>query len=269
MGLEENLTHYDALDISSDASPQEIREAYFRAKTAYNKESVALYSLIGTEEREDALQRIEEAYAVLSNSERRREYDQMHGILGQAEAPTSADEDGALVVSIDRVPPMDSMSGGEDLLIPPTTEIAAPSSGEPPPFTGVQPRAAPPPFVPTAAAAPSAPAVPEPAPPYVAPARPASPMAALQGEIDAEKEWPGAFFRKIREAQRLSLEETAAASKITKNYILAIEEENFSKLPAPVFVRGFIVQLCRILKLPGERASAAYMARYQKLKGGG
>src|SRR3989338_2974446 len=77
----EEKNYYDLLEVSASASPQEIRMAYIRAKTAYRKDSVALYSLISEEETEDMLRKIEEAFQTLSNSERRREYDRKHGVL--------------------------------------------------------------------------------------------------------------------------------------------------------------------------------------------
>ena len=81
MALGENLTYYDVLDLTPDASPQEVRDGYLRTKATYTKDSVALYTLIGSEEREEMLKQIEEAYVVLSNPEKRRDYDRYHGLL--------------------------------------------------------------------------------------------------------------------------------------------------------------------------------------------
>ena len=43
---DEAPTLYEVLDLTPDASAQEVREAYLRTKAAYGKDSVALYSLI-------------------------------------------------------------------------------------------------------------------------------------------------------------------------------------------------------------------------------
>ena len=81
-------------------------------------------------------------------------------------------------------------------------------------------------------------------------------------EIAQEIEWRGMFIRKFREAKNVSIEELCDFTKITKTYIYAIEEENFDKLPAAVYLRGFVVQMSKFLKLPSEKVATAYMARH-------
>ncbi len=119
--LDEERTYYDLLEVSPDATPQEIRSAYLRVKAAYRKDSVALYSLMDESETEDLLGRIESAYQVLSNPDARRDYDKKHGSSLTA-PPTPL----AQVVSIDRVPPMESAS--EELLVAPATDFTQPET---------------------------------------------------------------------------------------------------------------------------------------------
>lgn len=87
---------------------------------------------------------------------------------------------------------------------------------------------------------------------------------AIQEQIDQETEWRGSFIRKVRELRRYSMDDIHDHTKISKMYLVAIEEENFDKLPAAVFVRGFILQISKILRLPGDRVSAAYLSRFNK-----
>jgi hypothetical protein len=89
-----------------------------------------------------------------------------------------------------------------------------------------------------------------------------SSQAAMISEIAQEVEWKGLFLRKIRESRKISIEEMAESTKITKSYLTAIEEENFLKLPAAVYLRGFVMQIAKILRLPHEKVATAYMARY-------
>ncbi|MBI3542710.1 MAG: DnaJ domain-containing protein, partial [Deltaproteobacteria bacterium] len=86
----EAQSYYQILDVRPDASQNEIRQAYFRAKSAYGKDSAALYSLFDEHETRLVIEAIEQAYLVLSNPEKRKEYDKVHGFLkaGDAMIPT-------------------------------------------------------------------------------------------------------------------------------------------------------------------------------------
>ncbi len=46
----------------------------------------------------------------------------------------------------------------------------------------------------------------------------------------------------------------------------AIETENFEKLPAPVYIRGFVTEFARYLKIDPERAVFDFMAKYDAYK---
>lgn len=67
--------HYELLEISSGASPLEIRRAYKNAFELYNDESIVSYSFFTPEERKEIISRLEEAYLTLINPESRAEYD--------------------------------------------------------------------------------------------------------------------------------------------------------------------------------------------------
>ena len=71
-----------------------------------------------------------------------------------------------------------------------------------------------------------------------------------------------AIYKKNPRARHLSIEELADYTKISKKYLKAIEEEDYPKLPAPVYLRGFVIQLAKRLKIPSETVAAAYLARY-------
>jgi len=244
-------TYYDMLEIGPDASAQDVRNAYLRIKQHYRKDNLALYSLMDDSETDEMIQKIEEAFQILSDPELRRDYDERHGILAPIENK---------IVSIDRVPPMETVD--DSLLVPPSTDFTSRSTETFP--TGGSASA----FSPNPATA-------------LAddrrggvPSRRSADLPALSGlsataigidaEIDRETEWKGAFLRKIREVRRFSLDDLATQTKISKTYLNAIEEELFEKLPAAVFVRGFVTQIAKVLKLPTDKVAAAYMARYKR-----
>jgi len=253
MSFNDDSSYYDILDITSDSSAQEVREAYIRSKATFHRDSAAMYSILSKEDREDALRKIEEAYQVLSHPEKRKEYDKSHGVLFEP-PPHSPVDFPDNVVSIDRVPPMENLPDGDQLLIPPKTDFELMASSTAP---SSNPSHSPPPY----------PAIP-PAPlssPQVHVLHPSLKHKSeenLTHAIDVETEWSGTFLKKIRTAQKLSIEEMAGLTKITKSYIVAIEEENFLKLPAPVYIRGFVSQIAKVLKLPHERVATAYLSRY-------
>ncbi len=71
--LEEN--HYELLEVSQDGSEHQLERAYQIARATYEPSSVATYSVFSEQESAEILRRVEEAYAVLSNTKLRREYD--------------------------------------------------------------------------------------------------------------------------------------------------------------------------------------------------
>jgi len=77
-------------------------------------------------------------------------------------------------------------------------------------------------------------------------------MAETVSAIDP-REAPGPFLRQARDLAGLSLEEIARRTKIGTRYLTAIETENFERLPAPVYLRGFVDQYARQVGLSDSR----------------
>ena len=55
----------------------------------------------------------------------------------------------------------------------------------------------------------------------------------------------GPYLRELRERRGVSLEEMARATRVGRPYLEALEAGEFSKLPAPVFTRGFVREYAR------------------------
>jgi flagellar biosynthesis protein FlhG len=88
-------------------------------------------------------------------------------------------------------------------------------------------------------------------------------------EISPVTEFSGGLLRQIREAIGIELREIAERSKIGMAYLSAIEGEVFTKLPAAVYVRGFLAEYARALGLDGERVKQTYLARFRAARGPG
>ena len=70
---------YNILGLEPGASREQIERAYRFSLEMYGEDAVATYSLLEPAEIEGMRSRIQEAYDILSDSERRREYDEGKG----------------------------------------------------------------------------------------------------------------------------------------------------------------------------------------------
>lgn len=64
----------------------------------------------------------------------------------------------------------------------------------------------------------------------------------------------GEFFRQVRETKGLTVDEVSSKTRIRFDFIKALEDGNFSKLPDQVFARGFVRSYARSLGLDEEDA---------------
>lgn len=220
-----NKNYYEILEIPEEASPEEIHKGYVRAKNAYSQDSLALYSLMSPEECNEILNLIEEAYTILSEPNKRRQYDAARGLNTHeshrvvSREATSGFHAGADDHSISKRnvnTPQNSM-----------TKIVAQNR-----FSLE----------------------------YKVDAN-------FEKEIEQATEFTGDFLKKIREYKGVELNRMADMTKVSKTYIRNIEEEAFEKLPASVYVRGFVYQYAKSLKLNPELVANSFLYRLKKAKG--
>jgi curved DNA-binding protein CbpA len=77
----DELNYYELFEIPPAARLAEIKKAYEIAKKTYSGDSLATYSLFDDEIRQKILDRIEEAFSVLSDDKRRQQYDIQIGVI--------------------------------------------------------------------------------------------------------------------------------------------------------------------------------------------
>ena len=274
--------YYEILDIAPDATQSDIRQAYFRAKAAYGKDSNAIYSLFDVQETKALLEKVEEAYLVLSNSDRRKEYDKTHGFIrytdaiqtskpqqakhsfsfGKSESRPSSNnpaEEAAAVVfgssnSTEKHEPFFTNNPA------PATTTASSNSG-----------------MPSAAFANVKSQNKDPMSEFqhnsgaeklgivrrAELARPYTTDPTMEDAIKSETQFRGDFLRKVREYKGISLDEMCEFTKISKSYLGCLEAEEFESLPAAAYVRGFIIQIAKALKLPHDPVANGYMNNYK------
>ncbi len=269
-GSKDGVNYYEVLEVPPDAVPAEIQRAYQRAKATYSQDNPALYSMFSREEARDLLKLVDEAYSVLGNNQLRRAYDES---LQKSGAPVLAPRS---TVSADHQALPDFVV--PDPSIPGSVEIAAAHQLHPTPVM--------------ASVAPTP--IPTPAgidqgsretvivttseftvrkretPPTLKPGMAKCPMgtyavdAALEQEIAAKDEFDGPFLKKIRTYKQVPLEKLSESSRIGKTYLIALESNDFKNLPAPVFLRGFLVQIARQLGLDENKVVTSYMKLAKK-----
>ena len=221
---DEPLSLYDVLELTPDATPQEIRSAYLRLKSAYGKDNIAHYSVFSREETDQMLQNVENSYLILSNPEKRRVYDETQGLRPGSMAmagfspPAMNLFDSAPMNSAELASLTASTSFTQSSPIHPIAEAALQSTLE-------------------------------------------SALNDIDSVIRNEETWSGPAIRRIREAKRITIEDLSDYTRISRTYLHALEEENYPKLPAVVYVRGFLQQVSRRLKLPVDLVSRQYLDR--------
>ena len=64
----------------------------------------------------------------------------------------------------------------------------------------------------------------------------------------------GEFFRQVRETKGLTVDDVASKTRIRTDFVKALEDGNFAKLPDQVFARGFVRSYARSLGLDEDDA---------------
>ena len=221
--------YYEILEVPSDADYETIHKGFKRAKSAYSQDSLALYSLMGTDECQKILTLIDEAYSIISDPEKRRRYDEARGLNKGIEYKTNASSHSTQGQS-----PKESNQENKDF-----------QSSKPNQKEGDMPRMmAKRKFTLSYDIDQS-----------------------FEKEIEQTTEFTGEFLQKIREYNQVDIPRLAEMTRVSKNYIRYIEQEYFEGLPAMVYTRGFVYQYAKCLKLNPDLVATSYIHRYKKSRG--
>lgn len=212
-----SLSLYEVIDVDPKATVAEIKRAYQIALKAYGADHMATYGLFTQSDKEEILNRVQEAYNILMDPERRRHYDQelrnMGGFPeeGQAEAGES--------------------------------ESPRPAPARAPLFESKQKED---------------PAI-------------RQEMERLIREVltSAEErgEWSGAILQKVREIRGLSLDDIAEHTKVGRGHLRSIEEDSYEFLPPDTYLKGFIIQIAKVLGIEPDLITPKLMEHIRRTRG--
>jgi len=77
----------------------------------------------------------------------------------------------------------------------------------------------------------------------------------------ADAEYTGELLKKIRVARGVTIEEMEERTKIARSHLRDLEAEKWVNLPASLYVRGFLSNIARELKIPAQRLLDTYYVR--------
>jgi flagellar biosynthesis protein FlhG len=82
--------------------------------------------------------------------------------------------------------------------------------------------------------------------------------------ITPETEFTGPLLRLVRESQGVRLEDVSQRTKIGLPYLKALEDDDYSGLPAMVYARGFVTEYAKALRLDPTQVSRTYIRRFRR-----
>jgi curved DNA-binding protein CbpA len=245
----EDLNYYELLEVSPKATSQEIHRAYERVRRVYEPNSIALYSLFSPDETAAITQRIEDAYRTLVYEDNRKRYD---ALLKEKEREELPD-----------IPPLPSEPAYQ-------TRQDQPSFPVEPKYQHQQDQLSFP-MEPVYQPRPSQPALTLPSENrYVSASEPLVPQPPLPKTVQEVvtpvsqfiADFTGPAVKMLREQHGLSLQDIADRTKVGTRYLECIEEEQYDKLPARAYTRGFLMLYAKALGCDPERMAGDYLKRY-------
>jgi len=207
--------YYDLLGVSPQASFEEVQSAYDEAVSTYSNDSIPTYSLFTQEEREQILARLVDAYKILTNSQLRKEYNQVlmeKGELSPQEIRFSSLEKTA-------VPKGKLKDVSVESLIQEERSENLNQAFD-------------------------------------------STLALFNGYTSVT----GKNIKMVRLAREMTLEEVYRKTNIPKQTLEDIEEEHFEKLPALVYLKGFLKAYADALTVNQAQMVDGYVKRFLEWK---
>jgi flagellar biosynthesis protein FlhG len=103
-----------------------------------------------------------------------------------------------------------------------------------------------------------------PPPPLAEPPAQPQPPREPPPEIGPDTIFTGGVLRRIRESRGVELADMSQKTKIGVPHLRNIEDERYAEMPAEVYVRGFLVEYARYLRLDPKLVARSYLDRLRE-----
>lgn len=195
-----NMNYYQLFGVKPSSSIAEIQQAYQKLKAIYQPNHIAAYSLFSNEDLEKISRRLDDAFALLANPNRRKEYD---STLADGKGELEIEEkDAKLKKKLMRSSPDDVKQKKSEIKQQP-------------------------------------------------------------GLI-----YDGRYLKELRQLKKMSLDEISKITKIRIPILNAIETLDISLLPDRIYLKSFLKEYAKCLKLNPVEVSGSYLHVYDKMKAG-
>jgi hypothetical protein len=87
------------------------------------------------------------------------------------------------------------------------------------------------------------------------------------GRIARRHGLSGRFLKEVRQLREMSLEDLVRTTRISSRFLLAIEEDDFERLPNATFVRGYLKQVAEALGVADRGVVEGFMEQYKAHRG--
>jgi hypothetical protein len=250
------LNYYLTLDILPGATHNEILHAYNRAKNTYAAGSLASYGLFEGDTSVSIMDEIEDAFAILGNPAKRREYDLKMGFetwVEEDERPVPH------VVESKGRPMLTTLrgEGGEEPTSASRKASAASANKISPASSDAKPAPA------AAATAKANKEEPARVTRFAGPSgSDFEPNPDFDQRIRECTELDGAFIKAVRIYRRLAVDQVASLCKLSASHIEVVENEDTPNMPQAVYLRGHVYLIAQALGLPDPTTLAqTYVAK--------
>lgn len=226
--------YYDILEVSMSVDEDELRRAYDRIKSIYSEDSLAIYGLYTKEEIKDFRTQLEQAFRVLIDPENRREYDR--SLISE---PVKKSKQRVLTVSAKQQETEENKEQDEKQPEESQEEKSESKKDHAEEQEEVSAETA------------------------------NSKIFDFKHpniEVPDDAVFSGEYLQTLRKDYGINLRLVSDTTKVSMTNLRLLEAEEWSKLPAMVYVKGFIVQYAKFLGLDSKRIVKDLVSRYEKSK---